>query len=407
MISSVYRRIADIIVPAAILTVAAMALPRLAGVPSPWRELLPYLPALTIIVGMLLSLLFRRGRVFLALLILAVFYWSVQAGPPAVPPDTPGQMVFLTLTLLFPVNLTLFCFMRERGVLTMAGRLRLAFVIVQGAIIAWLVLRHPAGTAEFLAGAGVVLPYSAGTHASPVPFILALVFLIAAMRVLLHQSSVDCALLATMAAVAVVSLHPAAVNLPETFIAAAGLILALGVVQDSHDMAFRDDLTGLPSRRALNERLLELGGRYVIAMLDVDHFKSFNDAYGHDVGDQVLRMVASRIGRVKGGGRPFRYGGEEFTVIFPRRRMEEAMPYLEEVRRTVAEYLLVLRDSSRPEKTSLGKRLRGSGEGETVSVTISIGVAESGERTTPAEVLAEADQALYRAKRKGRDIISK
>ncbi|HTY20725.1 MAG TPA: diguanylate cyclase, partial [Geobacteraceae bacterium] len=119
------------------------------------------------------------------------------------------------------------------------------------------------------------------------------------------------------------------------------------------------------------------------------------------------KMVARKIQGVKGGGRAYRYGGEEFTVIFPRRRLEEAIPYLEEVRKAIGEYRLVLRDSSRPEKSSLGKRQRGSGEGETVSVTISIGVAESGDRFIPAEVLKEADQALYRAKRKGRDILSR
>jgi len=73
----------------------------------------------------------------------------------------------------------------------------------------------------------------------------------------------------------------------------------------------------LPSRRALIERLPSLGRRYTVAMVDVDHFKNFNDTYGHDAGDQVLRMVASRLGEVSGGGTAFRYGGEEFTILFP------------------------------------------------------------------------------------------
>ncbi len=406
MINSAQRKLADVVVPAAILTVAAMAPPRLAEIPSPWLELLPYLPILTIVVGMLLSFLFRRGRVFLTLLILSAFYWSVRQGPP-LPTAAPAQIVFHLLAFLLPINFALFCFMRERGVLTTAGRIRFAFLIMQAAIISWLIRYHPAGTAELLAG-GATVPLAAGGGITiPALIVSTLAFLIATIRVLFRQTSVDCALLGAMASVAMVFLHPTDSHVPEIFITAAALILLVGVLQDSHNMAFRDDLTGLPSRWALNDRLLDMGGRYVIAMLDVDHFKIFNDSYGHDVGDQVLRMVASKINRVKGGGRPFRYGGEEFTVIFPRLRMEEAIPYLEEVRRAIAEYRLVLRDSSRPEKTSQGRKLRGSGEVDTVSVTISIGVAESGERTTPEEVLAEADQALYRAKRKGRDIISK
>jgi GGDEF domain-containing protein len=174
-------------------------------------------------------------------------------------------------------------------------------------------------------------------------------------------------------------------------------------------MAFRDDLTGLPSRRALNEQIMELGRRYVVAMLDVDHFKSFNDTYGHDVGDQVLKMVARKIQGVKGGGKPFRYGGEEFTVIFPRRRLAEAVPHLEEVRRAIAAYQLTIRGSDRPQQVGQGKKQRGGvvEKGETVSVTISIGVAENGDGANPAEVLRQADQALYRAKRKGRNQLSK
>ena len=94
-------------------------------------------------------------------------------------------------------------------------------------------------------------------------------------------------------------------------------MVAIAVLQDTFRMAFRDELTGIPSRRALNERLAALGNRYTIAMLDVDHFKNFNDTYGHDLGDQVLKMVAAHIAGVGGGGKAFRYGGEEFTVLFP------------------------------------------------------------------------------------------
>ncbi|HAG79498.1 MAG TPA: GGDEF domain-containing protein, partial [Pseudomonas sp.] len=73
------------------------------------------------------------------------------------------------------------------------------------------------------------------------------------------------------------------------------LMLVTAIAHEAYLMAFRDELTGLPGRRALNERLQRLGRQYVLAMADVDHFKRFNDTYGHDVGDQVLKMVASRL----------------------------------------------------------------------------------------------------------------
>jgi diguanylate cyclase (GGDEF)-like protein len=72
-----------------------------------------------------------------------------------------------------------------------------------------------------------------------------------------------------------------------------------------------DELTGLQGRRSLNETLYNLGRKYAIAMIDVDHFKKFNDTYGHKTGDQVLKMIAYKLERISGGAKTFRYGGEE------------------------------------------------------------------------------------------------
>jgi diguanylate cyclase (GGDEF)-like protein len=127
----------------------------------------------------------------------------------------------------------------------------------------------------------------------------------------------------------------------------AGLILACAIVEDAHSLAFHDELTGLPSRRALNEYFLRLSGPFAVAMLDVDFFKKFNDNFGHDVGDQVLKMVAARIALVRNGGKAFRYGGEEFTVVFPRRITAEVLPCLEKVRQSVEDSGFTLRSQSR------------------------------------------------------------
>src|SRR5215475_3125232 len=97
----------------------------------------------------------------------------------------------------------------------------------------------------------------------------------------------------------------------------AGLIVAAAIVENSYRLAYHDELTLLPGRRAFNEAVMHLEHPFVIAAVDIDHFKSFNDTHGHDTGDQVLKLVAARLAEVGGGGRAFRYGGEEFTVIFP------------------------------------------------------------------------------------------
>ncbi|MBI6951160.1 MULTISPECIES: GGDEF domain-containing protein [unclassified Pseudomonas] len=185
------------------------------------------------------------------------------------------------------------------------------------------------------------------------------------------------------------------------------LMIAAAVSHEAYQMAFRDELTGLPGRRALNERMQRLGRNYVIAMTDVDHFKKFNDTHGHDVGDQVLRLVASRLSKVTGGGRAYRYGGEEFALVFAGKTAEECLPHLEAVREMIANYAIQLRDqNSRPQDDSTGRQRRGGGANTTVSVTISIGVAERQiEHRNPEEVLKSADQALYSAKGAGRNCV--
>jgi diguanylate cyclase (GGDEF)-like protein len=176
------------------------------------------------------------------------------------------------------------------------------------------------------------------------------------------------------------------------------------VIETAYAMAYHDELTGLPARRSLNNTLQSLGRSYAIAMLDIDFFKKFNDRYGHDVGDQVLCMVASHINRVSGGGKPFRYGGEEFTIVFPGKSKNDVIPYLENLRESIAGAQFGLRGKNRPKKTP--KKKKSKRNPKTVSVTISIGVAEPGRNfSKPAEVMKGADLALYRAKKKGRNCV--
>ncbi|MFF7395514.1 diguanylate cyclase [Achromobacter sp. NPDC008082] len=190
--------------------------------------------------------------------------------------------------------------------------------------------------------------------------------------------------------------------------AAALTALCISLAHEGFHMAFRDELTGLPGRRALNERLQRMGRVYTLAMADVDHFKAFNDTHGHDVGDQVLRMVASQLRRVPGGGQAYRYGGEEFTLVFPGKTAAESMPHLETVRRAIEAYQMRLRDKpARPKADQVGLRRRGGRGGRNsrpLRVTVSIGVAERGDALrAPDAVIKAADQALYKAKDGGRN----
>src|SRR5690606_4479389 len=198
---------------------------------------------------------------------------------------------------------------------------------------------------------------------------------------------------------------PASTTARGVWMLAAGLILIITLVESSYMMAFHDELTGLPARRVLSQTLGALRPPYTVAIVDVDRFKSFNDRYGHDVGDEVLRMVATRLAAVTGGGRAYRSGGEEFTLVFPGKTKAEALPHVEQVREAVANAKFTLRRQPRPSKKE-GEGRRGAAKGNErhIGVTISVGLAGVDVRnpTTDAVVQA-ADKAMYRAKKKGRN----
>jgi len=189
----------------------------------------------------------------------------------------------------------------------------------------------------------------------------------------------------------------------DVFSSIALLMCLYAIMQESWRMAYLDELTGLPGRRALREKFQKMGGLYTVAMLDVDHFKKFNDTYGHDTGDAVLRMIASKMTRVSGGGVSYRYGGEEFSIVFTGKYVNDARQHLDDLREAIANSPFVINRVSRrqnDEKTIPNKS-------KSARVTVSIGVADSSaEVESPWDVLKLADKALYRAKKKGRNLVS-
>jgi diguanylate cyclase (GGDEF)-like protein len=185
-------------------------------------------------------------------------------------------------------------------------------------------------------------------------------------------------------------------------IAAASLLI--GVILNSYNLAYLDELTNLPSRRALKQDLLGLGKRYCVAMLDLDYFKKLNDKYGHDVGDQALRMVAAHLNRIPGGGKAYRYGGEEFTLVFRNKELHDAIQHVDNLRKTIAANPFHVRSKNRPRKKP--EQLKQSGKEIQINVTVSIGVAQRGEQhQNPQDVIKTADKALYTAKRAGRNCV--
>lgn len=188
------------------------------------------------------------------------------------------------------------------------------------------------------------------------------------------------------------------------FATLASVLALVSLLQDTYRMAYIDTLTQIPARRALEESFLRLGKNYAVAMVDIDFFKKFNDSYGHDIGDEVLKLVATQLQAVKGGGKAFRYGGEEFTILFFHKDKQKILPVLEDVRKNIANRAFVIRDEDRPkEKQKVQKNSKST---KKVHISVSMGLAfapKDGQK--PENVMKTADEALYKAKKSGRNCI--
>jgi len=172
-------------------------------------------------------------------------------------------------------------------------------------------------------------------------------------------------------------------------------------------MAYKDKLTGLYTRRVLDVDLLSLKKRYSVAMIDVDHFKKFNDTYGHSSGDDVLRLVGSRLKELGRKAKVYRYGGEEFTVVYKNMSADEAKIHLDELRESLSNYEMIIRNTETRSNNKLGVLKRKNRPiYQTVKITVSIGISEhyaKDSKVTANDILNLADEALYQAKEQGRN----
>lgn len=200
------------------------------------------------------------------------------------------------------------------------------------------------------------------------------------------------------------SYHTFQLEVSLSFISAAA-VLVYGCFYLYWQKVYLDELTGIPNRRALNERLSVLRRHYTIAMIDIDHFKRFNDMYGHEQGDTVLRFVAKHFSNIE-GGQVYRYGGEELCIIFDDMPAALAAEIVEHLRSTLAERDFFIRASRKNSpKDAADFRGRAANAPSTKThVTVSIGVADPRHpHQRPEDIIAAADQALYKAKGHGRN----
>ena len=408
----------SLLIPGGILLLGVVVL-----VYSGWLTLalpsLSFLYYCALIGGMLLAWRFHSSRTFFALVVLFLAQEAIAAfGGGHVSPGTPGWMALQAAAVLVPLDFVLIALMHERGFTVTAIAPVGLFLFVQSVIVAVL-----CRAAEDLPGSGVRVHHVATAVTLPsyalVVFAAACVFLLA--RFLITRKPVDSAFLWSLSSFFLCLRFAGVARVSTVYSATAACILAASIIENSYLLAYHDELTTLPSRRAFNDALLRLQAPYSIAVVDIDHFKRFNDTYGHDTGDQVLRLVAAGLSRVTGGGHAYRCGGEEFNILFPGKTTLEVVDHLEQLRAAIerSEFRLragdrrqASRGPDRRNERTRGRARKGHAIRELaqeksqapLSVTVSIGVATSEEQEfVPDLVLQAADKALYRAKANGRN----
>lgn len=398
------KKLVFFFLPGGLLSLVAVVLIEW-GLISAWLpKIVQIFPAAVLAAGILLGWRFNRSRLVFAVVVLAIAERSLQYfGQEA---TASGRLVYNSVAILLPLNIALLSLAKERGVVTGRGIFRICLILAQPLAVSaiWQYRCHTMNAyidypilGELV---GKLLPAAFPQTAS---IAFAVAFLLVGYGLITRCGPVETGFFWALATVCFSLLVRGTAPVSTFYLGAAGLILVVSVIEASYAMAFRDELTGLPARRSLNEFLLRMGSRFTVAMVDIDFFKKVNDTYGHDVGDQVLAMVASKLAGVKSGGKAFRYGGEEFTVIFPGKSLDETMPELEQLRMAIESAVFVLRSRSRPRKKPAAPR-PGKGPRKRVPVTVSIGVAErSGQHAKAHDVIDAADKALYRAKKSGRN----
>ena len=388
------RFLGGLLVPGGVLVLAAWAVQREEVVQSAAAPYAMNLCVGALVASVLLSWYYDQSRVLcsasaVVLTVLAVTHIESRS-----------YLAPVVAVILLPLNFSIFGLLKERGVMTLDGLSKVAILALQAFAVLWLTERARIDALGILHQPSIAyISFAAGALT-----LLTLVFN--------RRTKVEQGLFWALVAMFLgITQSGAATSAPPSdalffYAGSAGLVLVFAVLEHGYDIAYRDELTGLPGRRAFNNVMEQLGGSYTFAMCDVDHFKRFNDAYGHEAGDQVLRMVASKLSHVGGGGRAFRYGGEEFLIVFRGRAASEAEPFVEALRRSIADVGFVLRSPDRPVRKPRPSQETKQPSPTKIRITISVGIAERSKRhSTPELVLDAADSALYRAKESGRNCV--
>jgi predicted signal transduction protein with EAL and GGDEF domain len=254
-------------------------------------------------LGIILSIIFNRSRIFFIILylILSQFLLNNYSSFSINNKDF-FEILYPTICLLLPINIVIFSQLKESGIFSLWGKMKFAFIAVQMYCVFMLMVSKNPSINTFLnykVSILNILKPGIGTVNLFIYFAVAL-FLI--LKAYLNKNINDITILSILISIIISLSLISNKTASALFFSSAGLILIVGIMEASYTMAYLDELTRIPSRRALKEAQAKLGNKYVITMIDIDNFKKFNDTYGHDIGDEVLKLVATNLEDISGGG---------------------------------------------------------------------------------------------------------
>lgn len=356
-------------------------------IPKVIFSLIPYLFYAISVLILWVSWHFNRNR-FIFIILPLVF---MQLGFEYLSASK-ATSLFLFSSLLYPLHLILFLVLKERGLFSIWGIFKIVFFILEMATVVYLIYYPSEFVNHYINIKIFALSfYPLKDVAIAVGFFVLFVLLALVMfnRYLVYNGAFLVISLTFYAGLYFLKTPHA----NELSLLAIGVIIFTLLIRESYRLAFYDELTSLPGRRALVEDMAKLGMKYSLGMIDIDFFKKFNDTYGHDTGDEVLKMVASKLADVSGGGKAYRYGGEEFVLLFPSKDVDAAFLHADILRDIVSKSPFSVRNK------------KGS---KNIFVNISAGVVQNSSKDKdPFAVMKRADNALYKAKESGRNKVIK
>jgi diguanylate cyclase (GGDEF)-like protein len=366
--------------------------------------LLLQLPYILLGLAAVLALLSNHAVEAGATISMLCVYWLIQSQLQTPLETQPAAQIYYLLNLSVPCLLLSYAFMPEQNCRQPLG---IAAIALAPVIIILLARLLAFDSNLFFDSAQQALSSSIfGSHLSAMPTLLYLIAFSSCLSLCIYrQQPLESSLLGCILMNYVTFGWIQLSSISAFMFTGIGVLLSINLTGSLLSIGYRDELTQLANRRALKQSAKSLRGSYAVAMVDADYFKKINDQYGHDLGDQALRVIAGLLRKTADGGKAFRYGGEEFCLLFKGKSRQEVIDTLENIRQAIANYDMVIRDKKhRPKASKQGEKRRGaSRRNSDLRLTVSIGVASSDNSGHFDQVLKKADKALYRAKACGRN----